>query len=238
MMMNGWSMQATLESLVQAIDSGVIVALAASLIWGGLSVVLSPCHLASIPLIVGFISGQGELTSRRAGWISLLFSFGILLTILLIGCVTAAAGWILGDIGTWINYPVAVLFVVIGLHLLDVISLPLGFAVRPGMQSRGAWGAFLLGLVFGLALGPCTFAYLAPMLGIVFRSGGSDSAYGMTLLLMYGIGHCAVLVIAGTSVQLVQRYLNWNETSRAGGYLRRLCGILVVLGGVYLVYLA
>jgi len=40
------------------------------------------------------------------------------------------------------------------------------------MQRKGLLAAFLLGLVFGIALGPCTFAYMAPMLAVAFRSGG------------------------------------------------------------------
>ena len=53
-----------------------------------------------------------------------------------------------------------------------------------------------------------------------------------------GIGHCAVIVVAGTSTELVQRYLNWNEHSRAVGILKAICGVLVLLGGAWLVFSA
>ena len=54
----------------------------------------------------------------------------------------------------------------------------------------------------------------------------------------YGIGHCAVIVAAGTSTEAVQNYLNWNEKSKGVNILKRICGVLVMLGGVYLIYAA
>ncbi len=60
-------------TLTKAVEGSAPIALAASFIWGILSILLSPCHLASIPLIVGFVSEQGSLTRRRAFGISLLF---------------------------------------------------------------------------------------------------------------------------------------------------------------------
>ncbi|HRR86058.1 MAG TPA: cytochrome C biogenesis protein, partial [Phycisphaerae bacterium] len=77
-------------ALTHAVEGTPIVALAASFVWGILSIILSPCHLASIPLIVGFIDQQGQMTTRRAFGISTLFSVGILITIALIGVITAA----------------------------------------------------------------------------------------------------------------------------------------------------
>ncbi len=57
-------------SLTAAVEGSPAVALGASLAWGILSILLSPCHLASIPLIVGFIGGQGPMPPRRAFQIS------------------------------------------------------------------------------------------------------------------------------------------------------------------------
>jgi len=98
--------------------------------------------------------------------------------------------------------------------------------------------AFVLGLVFGIALGPCTFAYMAPMLGVTFKAAASSALYGTLLLALYGAGHCSVIVLAGTFTEFVQRYLNWNERSKGALVLRRVCGVLVLAGGVYLLYSA
>lgn len=225
-------------ALTRAVEGTPAVAFGASFVWGVLSVVLSPCHLSSIPLIVGFIDGQGRISTRRAFGISTLFSVGILVTIAAIGGVTAAAGRMIGDVGRWGSYAVAAIFFLVGLHLLDVIPMPWSGPGGVRAKRKGGLAAFVIGLVFGVALGPCTFAYMAPMLGVTLGVAATSPAYGATLLLVYGVGHCSVIVLAGTFTEIVQRYLDWNERSRGAVVLKRICGALVMLGGVYLLYSA
>ncbi len=223
-------------SLSRAIEGAPLVALGASFVWGVLSIILSPCHLASIPLIVGFIDEQGKISTRRAFNLSVLFSVGILVTIGLIGGLTAAAGRMMGDVGRWGNYLVALIFLVVGLHLLEFIPMPWSGPGRVGMKRKGRIAAFLLGLIFGIALGPCTFAYMAPMLAVTFKLAATNLIYGMVLLLVYGIGHCSVIVAAGTFTEVVQHYLNWTDRSRGALILKKICGVLVILGGFYLIF--
>jgi len=230
--------QQLFTSLTHAVEGTPAIALAAAFVWGILSILLSPCHLASIPLIVGFIDQQGRMSTKRAFFISMLFAVGILITIGAIGVITAAAGRMLGDVGRYGNYFVAIIFFVVGLILLDVIPLPFSGPGQVGMKRKGILAAFILGLVFGVALGPCTFAYMAPILAVTFRTAATNLSYGVLLLLSYGIGHCSVIVFAGTCTELVQRYMNWNEKSRGAVILKKICGVLVLLGGVYLIYRA
>ena len=117
-------MEQLFTNLSHAVEGAPLIALAAAIVWGILSIVLSPCHLASIPLIVGFISEQGQVTARRAFWTSTLFAVGILITIAAIGAITAAAGRMMGDVGRYGNYFVAIIFFAVGLHLLGVIPMP------------------------------------------------------------------------------------------------------------------
>ena len=231
-------METLLSNLSRAVSGSPLMAVGAALVWGILSIVLSPCHLASIPLIVGFIDGQGRISTRRAFSIALLFSVGVLVSIGLVGVVTAAAGRILGDIGRYGNYIIAAIFFVVGLLLLDVIPMPWSGAGPVNMKRKGPWAAFILGLVFGIALGPCTFAFMAPMLAVTFKLAAQAPGYSLLLLLVYGVGHCAVLVLAGTFTGAVQQYLNWNEKSRGAVILKRVCGVLVLLGGLYVLYVA
>jgi len=231
-------MEQLFTNLSHAVEGAPLIALTASFIWGILSIVLSPCHLASIPLIVGFISGQGQVTTRRACWTATLFSVGILITIAAIGGITAAAGRMMGDVGRWGNYFVALIFFAVGLHLVGVIPMPWSGPGQVGMKRKGLLAAFLLGLIFGIALGPCTFAYMAPMLAVTFKLAKSAPLYGASLLLGYGVGHCSVIVLAGTFTEVVQRFLNWNEQSRGVTVVKAICGVLVLLGGVWLIYSA
>lgn len=230
-------MQELFAALTHALQKAPALALGASFLWGVLSILLSPCHLTSIPLIVGFIGGQGSVTGRRALTMATLFALGILVTIGAIGGLTAALGRMLGDVGPYCNYVVAAILFAVGLYLLDVIVLPWSGPAGIGIRRRGPLVAFALGLLFGVAVGPCTFAYMAPMLAVTFKVSASNLSYGVGLLSAYGVGHCSVIVLAGAWTQWVRRYLNWNETSRGLVRLRRACGVLVILGGLYLIYI-
>jgi cytochrome c-type biogenesis protein len=232
-------LRSILEWLSGAVGATPLVALTASFLWGVLSILLSPCHLTSIPLIVGFISGQETTSTRRAFSLALLFSLGILATIGIIGLVTGLLGRMLGDVGPYGNYVLAAIFLLVGLYLLEVIPLP--FNAAPGesaFKRKGALAALILGLLFGIALGPCTFAYMAPMLAVVFSLASTRFLYGVLLLLMYGLGHCSVIVAAGTLTEVVQRYLNWTARSRGVTIVKKVCGVLVILGGIYLIWTA
>jgi len=187
-------MEELFNTLTKAVEGTPMIAMGAAFVWGILSILLSPCHLASIPLIVGFIDQQGRMSARRAFIISTLFAVGILI----------AAGRMMGDVGKYGNYFVALIFFVVGLHLLDVIPMPLSGPGQVGMKRKGMLAAFILGLVFGIALGPCTFAYMAPMLGVTFKVASTQLSYGVLLLLIYGIGHCSVIVFAGTCTEIVR----------------------------------
>jgi len=141
-------------------------------------------------------------------------------------------------VGPYGNCFVAAIFFLVGLHLLDVIPMPWSGPGQVGIKRKGLLAALILGLVFGVAIGPCTFAYMAPMLGVTFKLAATQAAYGALLLLVYGVGHCSVIVIAGTSTGWVQRYMNWNEHSKGTVVVKRICGVLVLTGGLYLIYIA
>jgi cytochrome c-type biogenesis protein len=222
--------------LSAAIEGTPVFAMSAAFLWGILSMLLSPCHLSSIPLVVGFIDEQGRISTKRAFFISLLFSAGLMVSIAAIGVITATAGRMMGDVGRYGNYFVAGVFFLVGLHLFDVIPMPWSGPGRIGMKRKGNLASFLLGFIFGVALGPCTFAYMAPMLTITFQLAATKLWYGVLLLLAYGVGHCSIIVVAGTCTEAVQGYLNWNEQSKGTLIVKRVCGALVILGGFYLIY--
>jgi cytochrome c-type biogenesis protein len=143
----------------------------------------------------------------------------------------------MGDVGRYGNYFVALMIFAVGLNLLEVIPMPWSAPCKVGLKRKGMLAAFILGLVFGIALGPCTFAFTAPMLGVTFKLASTNLIYGILLLVVYGFGHCSVLVLAGTCTELVQRYMNWNEKSRGAIILKKICGVLVLMGGLYLIYI-
>ncbi len=225
------------NALSTALSGGTFIALTAAFGWGILSILLSPCHLSSIPLIIGYISAKSARNTRQSFLLSLVFSVGILITIAAIGLITASLGRLMGDVGVYGNYFVALVFFAVGLYLMDVIRLPWdGFGLTRDKKG-GYAGAFVLGLLFGVGLGPCTFAYMAPVLGVVFQTSQTDMIKGILMISAFGVGHCAVITLAGSLTTIVQKYLNWTEESMVSTWIKRTAGFLVILGGIYFIYI-
>ncbi len=222
-----------LTHLTAALSQSFLFALLGAFLWGIISILLSPCHLAGIPLLIGFLSSEAKNGARKVFQLSLLFSLGILSSIVLIGAVTAAAGSLLGDLGRVGNGAVALVFLLFGFYLMDLLPLTWNGPNMP-TRFRGATGALVFGSLFGLGLGPCTFAFLAPVLGVVLAKAGSNPGGGLGLLGAFALGHCGVIVAAGTLTQAVEKYLGWSESRTALKWLRRFCGLLVFAAGVYL----
>lgn len=221
--------------LTLAMSDSFEIALIAAVGWGVLSILLSPCHLSSVPLVIGYIGSQNSTGKMRPFFLSFVFALGIMLTIGIVGFLTASAGRMMGDVGLWGNLVVAAVFFAVGLYFLDIINVSWGSVLANVKIARGWQGAFLLGLIFGIGLGPCTFAFMAPVLGVAFSMASSDALGATGVVAAFGVGHCAVIVAAGGAVGLVQRYLNWTEGSKGAAMLRRVAGVLVILAGVYFV---
>ncbi|MEI7823892.1 MAG: cytochrome c biogenesis protein CcdA [Chlorobiaceae bacterium] len=221
------------SELTLALGQSFWFALAASFTWGLLSVLLSPCHLSGIPLVIGYISSQGRVKVKQTVGLSLLFASGSLLTIATIGVITASMGKMLGDTGKWGSYVLAGVFILMGLYLMDLIRLKWKGIQLADEQRGGLWGAFLLGLLFGIGLGPCTFAFLAPVLGAVFSIAPGSWHKAVLLIAAFGVGHAAVIAVAGTMTNMVQYYLNWSGKSGTMVFLKRCFGLIVMAIGLY-----
>lgn len=224
------------EKLSMALYSSPGIALTAAFLWGILSVLLSPCHLASIPLIVGFLDGQRDLTTGKAFKLSFFFTLGILIMMTLIGLITGLLGRLIGDIGSWVEPAVGVVFIIMAFFIADIIKMPSFLNNRVNKKSgKGVWAALSLGFLLGIALGPCSFAFMAPILGIVFTSAGTKFIFALGLVAAYIIGHCLVIIAAGTFAGAVQSYLNWTSRSKGTKIVRIICGILIFIAGLYLI---
>lgn len=208
------------------------LAFGACFLWGLVSVLLCPCHIAAIPLIVGYVGGQETgLDSRRALGHAALFSLGIIITVTVIGAVCAALGRILGDISPYWAVPVGLIIILLGLSLTGAVSLHASATRLDRLGLRGTSGALVLGLLYGLLSGACTFGFLAPVLAVMTIKG--MVLKGTLMVFAFASGHCLPLLAAGGSVPLMQKLLNSAGLQRAGLVGRVAAGGIVVAVGAY-----
>ena len=230
-------MESIFNSLYAALYGNLALALVASFLWGIASVLLSPCHLSSIPLVVSMLMGKRILSVKQTFVLSSIFSIGILVSIAMIGIVTALLGRMLGDMGSHANLIFGIAFVIGGVLIMDIIPLGnISFLSKVKPDGSKPLTVFIVGLLFGLALGPCAFAFMAPVLTLAFGLAATNLLMPIAIMLLYGVGHCLVIVAAGTSLGMVQKLLNWNEGSNALVTIKRLCAVLVIAAGIYLTF--
>lgn len=215
--------------------SGFGLAVAGCFFWGMVSILFSPCHLASIPLMIGYVAGQNTLVEgKQAAGYAITFSTGLFISIALVGIICSLLGRMLGDISPFWGIPVGVFFVWLGLGLIGVkaCSLPSGSMGR--LQVRGYLGALILGLAYGILSGACTFGFIAPILAVITVQ--NEIAKGLLLIISFALGHCLPIVAAGSSAALAQKVLDARGMQRATIWGRRLAGCLVIGIGVYFVF--
>lgn len=204
-------------------------------LWGMISVLFSPCHLASIPLIVGYVGGQNTLVEgRRATLFAVVFTAGLFITIAAIGVICSLLGRMLGDVGSYWTIAVGLILIWVALDMLGVAkcSLP-GGGMMTKFTLKGLSGAFILGLAYGILSGSCTFGFIAPILAII--SVQETFVAGLLFILLFGIGHCLPIAAAGSSTALVKRLLANSSWQQGGRMVRRLAGSMIALLGIYFI---
>jgi len=200
---------------------------------GGVLTAASPCVLATIPLVIGFVMGRREEAGPlRALGYSMLFVLGLAITFVGLGMVAALAGSLYGEVPSFFTWIVAAVCVVMGLHMLGVVEVPFPHLVREQPRVTGAVGALLLGLLFGFVSTPCAAPLLIVLLTYLAGSGASV-AWGALLLLVYALGHSVLVLVAGTSMGAARALLRSDRLKRTTEVLHRAAGVLVILVGAW-----
>jgi len=216
------------------ITSGTTLAAAGCFLWGMISVVFSPCHLASIPLIVAYVGGQEKiLKPREAGFYSVAFTSGLFITIALIGIICALLGRMLGDVGNYWQILIGFVLVWVALGMLGVEKCAMSGNLLYRLNLRGLSGAFALGLAYGILSGSCTFGFIAPILAIITVQ--QKVATGVLFILLFAIGHCLPIVVAGSSTAAVKRLLENSMWQGAGNWFRKGAGAVIGVLGLYFI---
>ena len=222
MMVNQWMTQ------------GIALAALGCFAWGIISVLFSPCHLASIPLIVGYVGGQEKMVQpRQAGIYSILFTLGLFITIALIGIACAFLGRMLGDVGNYWQILVGIILIWVALGMLGVEKCSMYGSLLYKLNLRGMPGAFVLGLAYGILSGSCTFGFIAPILAIITIQ--QKVMTGIVLIVLFAIGHCLPIVVAGSSTAAVKKLLENSMWNGAGLWFKKIAGTTIFLMGIYFI---
>ncbi len=218
----------------QWMTQGIALATVGCFIWGMISVLFSPCHLASIPLIVAYVGGQEQiLKPRQASLYSILFTLGLFTTIALIGIICAFLGRMLGDVGNYWQILVGLILIWVALGMLGVEKCSMSGSLLYKLNLRGMLGAFVLGLAYGVLSGSCTFGFIAPILAIITVQ--EKITTGILLIVIFGIGHCLPIVVAGSSTAAVKKLLENSAWNGAGQWFRKIAGSIIILLGIYFI---
>jgi cytochrome c-type biogenesis protein len=187
--------------------------------------------------VVGYIGNSEESDVWTAFKISLAFSSGVIVNLILIGVLVVSVGAAFGGYETWVTMFVGLVFIVFGLHLMKVLHIPwiLGGSIKQ-TKYGGLKGALILGILSGLALGPCSFAYATPILSLAAKLAGRDDIFlASAIILSFGIGYSVTLVFAGTGARWFSSLMNWQHGGKALGILNYICGLLLIDGGIYFI---
>lgn len=216
------------------IVSGTSIAMLGCFLWGVISVLFSPCHLASIPLIVAYVGGQNELIKGKKAFIyATLFTAGMFSTIALVGIICMTLGRMLGDIGPWWTILVGLILIWVALGMFGISQCSVSGGLVNKFKLKGLTGALILGLAYGMLSGSCTFGFIAPILAIITVQ--EKIATGILYITLFGVGHCLPIVLAGSSTAWVKRMLTNKSINQASRLVRTVAGIFIALLGIYFI---
>ncbi|RJR43184.1 MAG: cytochrome C biosynthesis protein [Desulfobacteraceae bacterium] len=216
------------------IAAGSAIAALGCFFWGMISVLFSPCHLASIPLVVAYVGGQEKaIKPREAGFYSLAFTSGLFLTIALVGIVCALLGRMMGDVGNYWQILIGLVLIWVALGMMGFEKCSMSGSLLYRLNLRGMPGAFCLGLGYGVLSGSCTFGFIAPILAVITVQ--KELATGILFIFLFAVGHCLPIVVAGSSTAAVKKLLENNAWQGAGGWFRKGAGIVIVVLGAYFI---
>ncbi|BCW99232.1 MAG: cytochrome c biogenesis protein [Armatimonadota bacterium] len=219
-----------LADLSGLIASGSIFAYAL-VVAAGVVTSIGPCNMAMVPVIVAFVGGSSDISRGRAVALSAAFALGAAVTFTLLGVAAAVVGGLFGPHKSLLYYIVSAVCILLGLSMLGAIRLQLpgfsaqGAAARVG---RGIPGAFLLGMVVGLAGSQCGTPALAAILSVAMAQG--KIAYGAALLFAYGLGRGVPIIVAGASAGAVVASPRLASASAA---LERVAGVVLIGVGLF-----
>lgn len=224
---------AWLEQIGQLIGQNLWLAPLLALLAGVLTS-FTPCALSSIPLVIAYVGGT-VVEPKKAAKLSLVFALGSAVTFTALGVVAASIGYLIGVGAKWWYLVLGALMVLMALQTWGVVNLIPSTYLTGRTKRRGYLGALLTGMLGGLFSSPCATPALVALLAVAASSG--SLLRGTMLLLLYGVGHGALAVLAGSSIGAVNKLTQSERYGALSRVLKTGMGVLILLIGLYLFYL-
>lgn len=201
----------------------------------GILTSVTPCSLSSVPLVIAYVGGTGRKEPAVAFRFSLVFALGMAVTFTALGALASLLGKLLSfGSNTWWYLVLGILMILLSLQTWGIITIiPPSYAQSKNTR-RGYFGAFVTGVLGGLFSSPCATPVLIALLALVARRG--NPLWGISLLLLYSIGHSVLVVLAGTFMGLTGKLTKSGNYGIFAKTVNVLLGMGILLIGLYLVY--
>jgi len=224
-----------IDNIEQVIAAYPLLAFGAVFLAGVISSA-SPCVLTTIPLVVGFVGGYSDGDRLKAFRYSLMFILGLSLTFTAFGAAAGLLGTIFGVVGSWWYAVAGTVALAMGAQMMGLydLRLPINRNFKP--KQGGIIGAFLLGLFFGVVSSPCATPVMVVLLTLV--TGKGQVLYGTMLMFSYAIGHCLLMLVAGTFTGFVEAFAKSRGIANLSNWSRKVSGCIILLAGAWFIWQA
>ena len=200
---------------------------------GGVLTSLMPCSLSTVPLVIGCVGGS-EAKGKRPLLLSILFAAGSAITFVTLGVIASLAGLLLEKAEVWMHLVLGILLILMALQMWGVVELIPVNSLAAGSRLKGAWGAFIAGLLAGVFSAHCATPMIVALLAIVIDR--RQILFGIVLLLLFSVGHGILSVVAGTSVGLVQKITESDRYEKASRIIKIVLGIFIMAVALWLLW--
>ena len=202
---------------------------------GGIIASLSPCSLAMLPLMIGYVGGCSKETPFRTFIQLSCFIFGTAVVFTVIGILCAITGSVFASaLGGYFTLIMASLLLVIGLKITEILDFEIPVIIKSMPKNNTnslVLYPVLLGIAFALAGTPCSTPILAGIM--VFAAMGKNLTAAIIMLFLFAIGQDIILVAAGMFTSAIK---NIKNLSNITDKLVKVSGWLIIAVSFYLYY--
>ena len=200
---------------------------------GGVLASISPCSLAMLPVVIGYIGGYGDDDNKKIFWQLLSFILGSAIVFSIIGVICAVTGQVFKSFaGDYFVLIIASLLFALGLNLVGILDFNFPTLINKIPQNPNNSKylyPMLLGAVFAIAGTPCSTPILAGIMGF---AAVTDSIFlAVVMLFSFAVGQGLILVIAGMFTNIVKKFGNIASVSEI---MIKLSGVLLLFASVYM----